>query len=365
MYLARIATELALIDARHRRRHVEPRQLTDVLDFSSNDYLGMSYEPQVLQAFRRAQQVGAGAARLLSGRHREHSLLEEELAEYLGRERVLLFSSGYLAALGAITSLSRVSRAIYSDALNHASLIDGIRLASAPCTIFRHGDLPSRATRTSGALVVTESLFSMDGDIVDLCAMLADLGEDDVLLVDEAHALGVLGPNGAGLAFGLTDPRVVVLGTLSKAFGSLGGFVAGPAPLIEFLANTARSFIFDTALPPALALAARVALSLVRNADDRRATIHAHAKRMRAGLASLGFPNDLRTTQIVPVILGDEARALAVAQVLRTRKIEATAIRPPTVPVGSSRLRLALRSDLASEHIDLFIEALGRCTVTS
>ena len=365
MYLGRVAAELAQIDANHRRRHIEPRALTDVLDFTSNDYLAMSRHPQVLQAFRQAQRVGSGAARLLSGRHREHSLLEEELAEYLGRQRALLFSSGYLAALGAVTTLSRLGRAIVSDELNHASLIDGMSLTRLPTTIYPHRQLPSRQSRPPGSLIVSESLFSMDGDTVDVEAMVADLGDDDILLLDEAHAIGVLGPRGAGLAFAVNDPRVVIMGTLSKSFGGLGGFIAGPAPVIELCINTARSFIFDTALPPALALAARVALSLIIKADDRRATIAANAQRLRLGLASLGYPVDHRQTQIVPVLLGDEVRALDVAACLRASNIEATAIRPPTVAPGSSRLRLALRSDQASEHIDLLIEALARCNVTS
>jgi 7-keto-8-aminopelargonate synthetase-like enzyme len=223
--------------------------------------------------------------------------------------------------------------------------------------------MPARSERKPGALIVSESIFSMDGDSVDVAAMLAQLGDDDALLVDEAHALGVVGTEGAGLAHGLNDPRVVVMGTLSKSLGAHGGFIAGPGALIELLANTARSFIFDTALPPAVALAARVALVTVRQASDARAALHANVERARAGLVSLGLPSISTPSPIVPVVLGAEERAMAVSQALLAKKLYAPAIRPPTVPAGTSRLRLSLRSDHIAEHIDLLIRSLGECRI--
>lgn len=365
-YLQRVQARLAEIVAADRLRRVEPQQPRDAIDFSSNDYLALATDPQVVQAFRNASRVGAGGARLLGGRHREHSLLEEELAAWLGRERALLFSSGYLAALGAIAALGSVVETIYSDELNHASLIDGIRATGLPRVVYPHKQLPPRDARNTPALVVSESLFSMDGDSVDVAGALAQLGDDDVLLLDEAHALGVRGPQGSGLAGGTGDPRIVVLGTLSKALGGLGGFVAGPSAVIELLVNTARTFIFDTALPPAVALAGRIAIVRARKADDRRAQLDALASRLRDGLSAggLSVAGD-RTSAIVPVVLGGERRALEIAAQLLSKRLYAPAVRPPTVPAGTSRLRISLRSDIATESVDrLAWEVLG-CIGTS
>jgi 8-amino-7-oxononanoate synthase len=369
-YLARIEAMLDEIRAQHRYREITSAQLPpETIDFSSNDYLGMAVEPQVVAALQHATRAGSGGARLLSGRHREHSLLEEELALWLGRERVLLFSSGYHAALGAVPVLADATGTIFSDERNHASLIDGVRLTHAPRVVYPHGKPPIQtgARGDGGALVVTESIFSMDGDTVDPRAVLAGLGPDDVLLVDEAHALGVAGPEGAGLAHGLADPRVVVIGTLSKALGAHGGFVAGPARVIELLVNRARTFVFDTALPPAIALAARVALILVRRAGDRRARLLGNVARMRDGLRALGLLEDERAwiSPIVPLVLGSEERALTVAARLLERRIYAPAIRPPTVPPGSSRLRFSIRAGHAPEHVELVLGELRRCIATS
>lgn len=362
-YLDRASALLAAIRGQGRYREVRPRARTGVLDFSSNDYLALATHPQVVEAFRRASRVGAGGARLLGGAHREQSLLEEELAAWLGRERVLLFSSGYLAALGATAVLSRTVDYIYSDRLNHASLIDGVRGTKIHRFIYDHAALP--AHRRGNALVVTESIFGMDGDAIDLERMLGQLEDGDVLLIDEAHALGVTGERGAGLARELGDPRVVILGTLSKAFGGLGGFIAGPAAVIDLLVNEARTFIFDTALPPAIALAARVALTLIRDGDEARARLHGNVAHLRAGLRSLGLPAIDGPSPVVPVLLGSEDRAVEVARCLEGVNIHAPAIRPPTVPKGSSRLRLSVRSDHQREHIDLLVQGLAKCIATS
>jgi 8-amino-7-oxononanoate synthase len=363
-YLHAIELELQQIRDANRYREISDGAPAGI-DFSSNDYLGLASEPQVVEALRRATRAGSAGARLLGGAHREHRLLEEELAVWLGRERVLLFSSGYHAALGAIPVLARaVGGSIASDELNHASLIDGVRLAKSPRIVYPHADF-ERGAIAGPALLVTESIFSMGGDAVGLLGLLATLGAADALLVDEAHALGVAGAAGAGLARELNDPRVVVLGTLSKAFGAHGGFIAGPGALIDLLVNRARTFIFDTALPPSLALAARVSLLLVRNGDTRRERLRANAGRLRAGLRELGFPVTEGPSPIVPVILGSEARALEVSRALLERGIVAPAVRPPTVPAGGSRLRLSVRSDHRAEQIDRLLEELATCTVTS
>lgn len=356
-YLNEVEAALARIRAEQRYRELPERQLSGMIDFSSNDYLGLATDPQVVEALKHATRVGSGGARLLGGRHREHSLLEQELAGWLGRERALLFSSGYHAALGAVPVLADFTGSILSDERNHASLIDGIRLARRPHAIYAHGAVPPK--HHAGALVISESIFSMDGDAIDPGALLAQLRDDDVLLVDEAHALGVVGREGAGLARELDDPRVVVLGTLSKALGGHGGFIAGPAPVIELLVNRARTFIFDTAPPPALALAARIALLLTRNGEARRDRLHANAARLRAGLGE-----EHGVGGIVPLVLGSEERALRVAGRLSERRIVAPAIRPPTVPPGTSRLRFSVRADHEAEQIDFLIDELQQCIVT-
>jgi 8-amino-7-oxononanoate synthase len=356
-YLDRIEAALDAIRAESRYRELPAQNLSGFIDFSSNDYLGLATEPQVVEALKHAKQAGSGGARLLGGRHREHYLLEGELAAWLGRERALLFSSGYHAALGAIPVLAEFTASILSDELNHASLIDGIRLARRPHVIYPHATVPSK--HDASALIVSESIFSMEGDAIDPVALLGQLRDDDILLVDEAHALGVAGREGAGLARELDDPRVVVLGTLSKALGAHGGFIAGPAPVVDLLVNRARTFIFDTALPPALVLAARIALVLARGADGRRARLHANATRLRKGLAQTAGPS-----AIVPVVVGSEERALRIAEQLSERRILAPAIRPPTVPAGASRLRFSVRADHQAEQIDFLIEELRRCIAT-
>lgn len=363
-YLQRVEAALDEIRAQDRYREIQSRHPAGVIDFASNDYLGLSTEPQVVEAFRRAKRVGSGGKRLLGGRDREHSLLEEELAQWLGRERALLFSSGYLAALGATTVLAGVTGSILSDERNHASLIDGVRLARLPRTIYPHARLPDRSD-AAPALVVTESVFGIDGDAIDPRDMLDRLLEDDALLVDEAQALGIAGTQGAGLARPLDDPRVVVLGTLSKALGTAGGFVAGPAPLIDLLVNRARSFIFDTALPPAIALAARIALLIATKADDRRRRLFGNVDHLRAGLSAQGFPVTQAPSAIVPLVLGSEERACRIARALSERKIYAPAIRPPAVPAGTSQVRFCVRADHTAEQLDLVLNALRRCIGSS
>jgi 8-amino-7-oxononanoate synthase len=230
--------------------------------------------------------------------------------------------------------------------------------------VFDHGQLPPKPQREHPALIVTESLFGMDGDKADLRAMLDQLHDDDILLVDEAHALGLFGPEGGGLAHGLNDPRVVVLGTLSKAIGAAGGFIAGPAAVIDLLVNSARTFIFDSAPPPAIAFAARVGIMLARTADDRRARLFSKAERLRSGLRELQIAVNDERTPIVPIVLGDERRALDLMERCAEHGINAPAIRPPTVPIGTSRLRISMRSDHTDEQIALLMEQLA-CTIAT
>lgn len=363
-YLQRVEAQLARIRAENRYREIGEER-TYVADFSSNDYLGFSTDSRMIEAMRHVKQVGAGGARLLGGRHREHALLETDIARWIGRERALLFSSGYMAALGAIPMLAQLVDVIYSDELNHACLIDGIRSSKVLREIFTHAKLPPKAQRRHPALIVSESLFGMDGDKADLHALAADLHDDDILLADEAHALGLFGAQGAGLAHGIEDSRVVVLGTLSKALGSAGGFIAGPAPLIDLLVNTARTFIFDSALPPAIAFAARVGIMLARTADDRRSRLFSNAARLRAGLRDLGLPALDGQSPVVPIIVGGEDRALELMERCAQHGINAPAIRPPTVPAGTSRLRISVRSDHTDEQIGLLLEQLACCTAIS
>ena len=358
-YLDRARALLDAIKAQDRYRSVSPETAPKyAADFSTNDYLALATDSRVVEALRRAQRVGSGGARLLGGRSREHWLLEEELAQFLGRERALLFSSGYLAALGAITVLAQTVNVAYSDERNHACLIDGLRMTKLRRHVYSHAALPRKGDREAPALIVTESIFSMDGDRADIGALVADLHEGDVLLVDEAHAIGVAGAAGAGLCREFSDQRVVVMGTLSKSLGSLGGFVAGPAELIDLLANAARSFIFDTALPPSLATAARVALMLSKNMDDRRARIAHIAQRLSTAMDSLGYQARSALGPIVPVVVGSEARALQLSQALLIQHISAPAVRPPTVPTGTSRLRLSVRADHNDQHVAILLEAL-------
>ena len=363
-YLELAQRELQRIHEQDRYRDLPVERTRFTADFSTNDYLGLATDSRMVEVMRHVKRVGSGGARLLGGAHPEHAFLEEDLARWLARERALLFSSGYLAALGAIAVLARLTRVIYSDARNHASLIDGIRAAALPRTIYQHNQLPPLDERIPSALIVTESLFSMDGDLADIASIVAQLGEDDVLLVDEAHALGVLGRQGGGLAHGLNDERIIVLGTLSKAIGAAGGFIAGPDKVIDLLINTARTFIFDTAMPPAIAFAARVGVTLARNADDARGRLRSKIARTRYGLEGLGVPQMPLDSPIVPVPAGDESRALLMMDRAIERGVYAPAIRPPTVPEGSSCLRVSVRANHADEEIDRLIEALT-CTAIS
>jgi len=366
-YLDRVARALATLDERSLRREVRDAIPPGTIDFSSNDYLGMARHPHVVAALRGATRVGSGGSRLLSGAHPEHVALETELAAWTGRERALLFSSGYLATLGAIVALAPFAKAIYSDERNHACAIDAVRLTKLPRHIYPH-DAPSAPNvRETPAMLVTESLFGMTGTRVDIGARVAMLGPDDLLVVDEAHALGVAGPAGAGLCAPHDDARVVVIGTLSKALGGLGGFVAGPHDAIAYLATAARSFVFDTALPPALARALSASLALVRGDEGERlrARLRDRAHDLRDELAAIGVNMPATDGPIVPIPIGDTAMALAIGRHLEACGIYAPAIRPPTVPRGEAQLRVTLRSDHTPGDVRSFAEALASALATA
>lgn len=359
-YLDRVRTELAVLSAKQRRRAARSSVPAGAIDFSSNDYLGLARDERVIAALHEATRTGSGGSRLLGGVAGEYAQLETALAQWTGRERALLFSSGYLAAIGAITALAPCVSVAYSDALVHACIIDGLRLTKLERHIVPHATLPDRPTGASGALIVTESAFGMDGSRAPLTAYVTDLRAADVLLIDEAHALGVAGSHGAGHAAPFGDERIVVIGTLSKALGAAGGFVAGPAEVIELLTSTARSFIFDTAMPPAIAVAAARALRIVQDVegDALRARLDLLAARVRSELRELGYDVRGDAGPIVPVVLGSERVALRLARGLEERGVYAPAVRPPTVPPGACRLRLSVRANHTDAEIGLLVQAL-------
>jgi 8-amino-7-oxononanoate synthase len=338
-----------------------------LLSFSSNDYLGLTSHPALLAAAAATADsdgFGAGAARLVTGNLPAHRQLEATLASALQRPAALAFPSGYQANIGAITALAGPTDLIVSDAANHASLIDGCRLTRARIAVYRHADVRAAAAALGQAgsfrrkLLITESVFSMDGDAAPL-GDLADLAaeHDAILIVDEAHALGVVGPSGRGLAAQAGVDPDVLLGTLGKAFGSAGGFVTGASALRDYLINRARTFVFTTAPPAPVAAAAGAGVQLAfgPEGDHRRARLEANKERLLDRLAGrlAPFPG-----AIAPVILGSDAAALAAAKALRTRGLFVPAIRPPTVPEGSARLRVTLSSEHTAADIDELANAL-------
>lgn len=333
--------------------------------FASNNYLGLAGDERLQRAAMRAAEsvgTGAGASRLVTGDTPVHRALERDLAATKGTKRALVFSSGYAANVGTITALA--PDVVFSDEYNHASIIDGCRLSSAECVVYDHCDSESlaeamadRAGRDESWLVVTDSVFSMDGDSAPLPAI-CDIAEryDAWVMVDEAHATGVF-DEGGGIVQrdGLTDRVHVQLGTLSKALGAQGGYVAGSEALIEHLLNAARSFVFSTGLAPPAAAAAHEALDIARD-KKRRERLWENVKELRTGLESLGF-EVLGETQILPVLIGDRTDAMELASHLRREEIIAPAIRPPTVPEGTSRIRVAPMATHTDRDIEQCLSA--------
>lgn len=327
---------------------VEGRQL---LHLCSNNYLGLAAHPAVIEAAVEATRrygTGAGASRLVTGGSVLHRELEERLANWHGAEDALVFSSGYLANTGTIAALVGKGDRVVSDALNHASVIDGCKLSGAAVEVYAHADVDDlerklRASHGGRTLVVTDTVFSMDGDVAPL-ADIVDACERHgaMLMIDEAHAAGVLGDHGAGAADGLgLAARVPILvGTLSKALGAAGGYVCGTRGLVQLLRNRARTFIFDTAPPPATMAAATAALDILTREPERRSRARWLARELAASLRGLGYTVPEPAACIVPVLLGAERRTLAVASTLRAHGVLAPAIRPPSVPAGACRVRV-------------------------
>jgi 8-amino-7-oxononanoate synthase len=347
-----------------------------LLNFSSNDYLNLAADPQLAWAAARAARrygCGAGASPLVSGHHPPLRALERALARWEGTEAAVVFSSGYAANLAVVAGLAGRDATIFSDELNHASLIDGCRLSRAAVQVYRHGDvgrLEDLLQRTAGTtlhrLIVTDTVFSMDGDLAPLPA-LAGLAErhDCLLAIDEAHATGVLGEQGRGLSEllpppGAFDPRrLIKVGTLSKALGSQGGFVCGPRLLIDWLVNSARPYVFSTALTPPAAAAAWRAVTLVAEEPERRRHLLHLADLLRRRLRESGWPDGGSRCQIVPVIVGEAQAAMEWSARLQERGLLVPAIRPPSVPAGSARLRISLTAGHTEEDVEELVRALG------
>ncbi len=325
----------------------------DYLLLSSNSYLGLCNDARLKQAALDAIEkygVASGGSRLTTGSYEIHQKLEEEIAAFKGTEAALLFNTGYMANVGTISSLADKSWVIFSDRLNHASIIDGCRLSKAEIVVYDHCDTADLARKVRGyhnrqALIVTDGLFSVDGDIAPLPALVEIAQKNNILLmVDDAHATGVLGLSGGGTAdyFGLSDQIDIQMGTLSKALASEGGFIAGKRSLIDYLANTARSFIFSTALSPAMIAVSLKALEIVRTEPQRRETLRANTAWFRAKLRAAGFDVPKNEAPIISIILGQPDLAVSFSDKLTKRNIFVSAIRPPTVPPGTSRLRISM-----------------------
>jgi 8-amino-7-oxononanoate synthase len=346
-----------------------------VLLLCSNNYLGLADHPRVREAAADAAMrwgVGAGASRLVSGTMTVHGRLEERLADFKGSEACLLFGSGYLANLGVIGALAGHGDTIFSDELNHASIIDGCRLSRAEVVVYRHRDVEHldwslrRNGRRDGSdrrLIVTDSVFSMDGDVAPL-AEIAELAamHDARLVVDEAHATGNLGPGGRGAVAdaGLEGEVDVVVGTLGKALGSYGAYVCASAEMVRYLINTARSLIFSTAPSPPAIAGALAALDLLQERPHRVQRLRSNARALRRGLAAQGFPVDADLEMhIVPLIVGDERTAMRLCQEVIERGVFAQAIRPPTVAVGTSRLRLTAMASHTASELQMAAEVFG------
>lgn len=341
------------------------------VDFCSNDYLGLATHPQVVEAFidaARMHGVGACASHLVTGHQAEHEALEQELAGYTGRERAIVFSTGYMANLGLARAVAGRHATVYGDQLNHASLIDGGRLSGAKLQRYPHGDVAALeqqlAAQESGtALVLTDGVFSMDGDLAPLPALAAACSRYGAFLaVDDAHGLGVIGTTGRGSLehFGLSPVEVPTLvGTFGKAFGTFGAFVAGSEDLIETLIQRARTYIYTTALPPAVAAATRAALAVSIVEAWRRERVLALTRRFRELARTAGIPLGISETPIQPILLGSADSAMRASNALLERGFFVAAIRPPTVPVDTSRLRITLSAAHRDEDVEGLVAALA------
>ena len=344
----------------------------ELLAFCSNDYLGLARHPKVIAALREAANehgAGATAAHLICGHRREHAALEEELAEWTQRERALLFSSGWLANLGAMQALLDGDGVCVQDKLNHASLLDAAKLSGAALKRYQHADCESAARQLAGAgglpaLLATDGVFSMDGDVAPLRELAALCSrESATLMVDDAHGIGVLGAQGAGsvVEAGLSSSEVpVLMATLGKALGTAGAFIAGSAALIEGLTQFARTYVYTTALPPSLAAATSAAVRIARTETWRREKLNALIARFRAGAQQLGLPLAESRTPIQPVLLGDAEATVRTADELESGGVLVGAIRPPSVPANGGRLRITLSAAHQEADVDRLLDALAK-----
>jgi 8-amino-7-oxononanoate synthase len=371
--------DLAQLDARGHRRTLEPLTSPQgpeitlgtarLVNFSSNDYLGLAADPRLGEAAAQAvgrHGMGSGASRLVVGDSLPHAALEAALARFMGADAALLFNAGYAANVGVLSSLVGPGDVIFSDALNHASLIDGCRLSRAQVVVYPHGDvatldalLGSHPGRRRG--VCTDAVFSMDGDAAPLRELVEVCGRHGAaLVVDEAHAVGVFGNGGAGLceALGVAAQVDLRVGTLGKALGGFGAFAVGASSLRELFIHRARSLVFSTALPPSVSAAAERALQIVEAEPARRERLWRNIHRFAEGLRRLGVQAHPRSP-IFPVVLGDARAAVEASAFLRARGVLAKPIRPPTVPEGTSRLRFALSAGHTDPHLELALDALG------
>ncbi len=381
-----LTAQLADLDAQHlrrRRKVVEstdgPRMVVDgqpLLAFCSNDYLGLAQHPALIEAAQQAAArygVGTGASPLVCGHTAAHEALERELAAFVGLPRALFFYAGFAANIGVIPALVGEGDAIFSDKLNHACLIDGARLSGARARRYPHNDVAAlaRLMEASDAprkLVITDAVFSMDGDLAPLREMLALCERHDAwLLIDDAHGFGVLGPKGEGTAahLGLRSPRLLYMATLGKAAGSAGAFFAGEDTFIEYLISRCRSYVFATSAPSMLAQALRASLRVIETEGWRREHLNRLITRLRDGLKGLPWTQPDSFTAIQPLIVGGNAEALALSETLRTQGLWVPAIRPPTVPTGTARLRITLSAAHSEAEVDRLIAALWQAAQTT
>ncbi len=339
------------------------------LSFCSNDYLGLANHPQLIAALQQGAAqygAGAGAAHLVSGHTQVHHELEVALAAFVDKPAALLFSTGYMANLGVVQALVGKDDTVFADKLNHASLNDAMQLSRANVQRYRHNDMAQLAqllekTRSGRKLIITDAVFSMDGDLAPLPELLALCEQHDAwLLVDDAHGFGVLGEQGRGsLAhFGIASPRIIYMATLGKAAGVFGAFVAAEQVVINTLINHARSYVYTTATPPALASALLASLQLIFQGDALRAHLQQLVAQLRSGLHDLRWRLMPSATAIQPLLIGDNQAALELSNALRERGIWVAAIRPPTVPQGTARLRITLSAAHSATDVTRLIEAL-------
>ncbi|HEY9379936.1 MAG TPA: 8-amino-7-oxononanoate synthase [Burkholderiales bacterium] len=364
---------------RRRRQIVEeahgPEVVVDgreLLAFCSNDYLGLAQHPALIAAVQQAALrygVGSGASALISGHAALHEQLEERLAAFVGMPRALHFATGYMANLALLQTLARRGDAIFHDALNHASLIDGLRLSRAEAIEYPHCDVATLAASLAAStarnkFVVTDAVFSMDGDIAPLPELLKLCEAHDAwLIVDDAHGFGVLGRQGRGSLshFDLNSPRIVYMGTLGKAAGVAGAFVAASAEVIDWLIQRARTYIYTTATPPLLAAAVLASVDVIEHDEARRTHLQSLISQLREGLRGLPWTLLSSQTAIQPLIVGESKSALELSAQLREAGIWVPAIRPPTVPMGTARLRISLSAAHTEAQVQRLVAALQRC----